>query len=228
MTNRFKSDKAEEIYHLTNKIKEKNTIEGPQKNSGCGCNWVGISLLAGTFIVFFLIVFVGFSLIESNFLENTAKHEEMFKSLAIKYSKLKNKSQKPKDSVIFDKVYNFKPLICYESPDRNNRSVARINYSIPEARQPKTPNEANPIIRLTIINERTHKTRNSEVPIYDIIVDYIDVNKNMIVFTQKIKGDPQDYTDNRIKPGTIPITQAQKAISDVMKYTPDFAWIDSY
>lgn len=116
---------------------------------------MGISLLAGTFIVFFLIVFVGFSLIESNFLENTAKHEEMFKSLAIKYSKLKNKSQKPKDSVIFDKVYNFKPLICYETPDRNNRSVARINYSIPEARQPKTPNEANPIIRLTIINERT-------------------------------------------------------------------------
>lgn len=79
----------------------------------------------------------------------------MFKSLAIKYSKLKNKSQKPKDSVIFDKVYNFKPLICYESPDRNNRSVARINYSIPEARQPKTPNEACPDYATQTLNQST-------------------------------------------------------------------------
>lgn len=49
-----------------------------------------------------MVVFIGFSAIENNFLEITANHEEKFKILAVKYANLTEKTDKPKDSDIFD------------------------------------------------------------------------------------------------------------------------------
>ena len=231
MSNFYKSDKAEKIKLETDRIREKNNTQN-QIKSGCGCNFVGLTILAVIFLALFLVVFIGFSAIENNFLEITANHEEKFKILAVKYANLTEKTDKPKDSDIFDNQQNYKPLICYEKPDRNKRHIARINYNIPKHRQPNSIQEANPIIRIKIKNERTYKTQGSyktDFPIYDIIIDYIDVKKNKIVFTQIIKGDPQNYNDNnRLSPGTIPITQAEKEIASVMRYEPNFAWNDSY
>lgn len=173
-------------------------------------------------------MFIGFSVIESNFLEETAPYEARFKELAQKFASVSGSGQSNINADIFNNPRNYKPLICYNKPARNNRIVARIHYKMPESRRPKSPDEANPLIRLTVTSERIFKSQGSskeEFPIYDILIHYIDTKTGEVILTQTVEGDPEDYHDgNRISPGTVPISQAEEKISEIMRYEPNFAW----
>ncbi|MDD3001747.1 MAG: hypothetical protein PHF29_08325 [Candidatus Riflebacteria bacterium] len=230
MADQFRNEKLEALKNSLNAVKEKKQTAKPKSGLHYG------RIIA--FFVFLIVAYFSFvSLIdntEKNFLNRTAQYEANFKNFAQTYIEIaKNGNAKGSSNILITDPTKTKPLICYAKPDKDGRTIARIHYNMPENRKPQKTDEANPVVVMTIKQERTYTSLGkfkTKFPIYDIYIDYIDSKKNIIFKHEVIKGDPTDEesSQNRIAPGTIPIINAQTAIAKSLIYTPSFAWHSSY
>ena len=175
-----------------------------------------------------LLLMYGIGKIETSFLERTETYEKLFRPLAEKFATLNLPAEKPAARSTL-KLDSCKFIVCWTRPDKNGRMIERIQYNVPEKRQPKTHDEVDLIVRLTLKKDRVYYSRGkfkTKFPIYDIVTDFIDVKKQAIVRSEIIKGDPTDGETNGLRkaPGTMPILDLQNFLASELRYDAAWAW----
>lgn len=230
MADQFRNEKLEALKSSLNAVKEKKQTEKPKSGLRYGRIIAFLIFIAACYYSLMALI----DNTDKNFLNKTTQYEANFNAFAQTYIEIaKNGKAKGSSNMLIQEPMKTKPLICYAKPDKDGRTIARIHYNMPENRMPQKTDEANPIVVMTIKQERTYTSLGkfkTQFPIYDIYIDYIDSKKNIIFKQEVIKGDPTEIESDRlhIKPGTVPIIPAQIAIAKSLSYSPSFAWHSSY
>ena len=227
-SNDFKSPGLSQLKSALEQVKEQKQGEARKPSVKHQSLLVPFLKMGVFFLVVYCLLIMGIDSIESSFLEKTADYENRFKTVAERFASLALPAERGSSAHRSNiDAYAARPLICWNKSGGDGRIIARLQYRLPEKRQPQTQEEVDLVVRLTLRNARVYVSTgkfSTKFPIYDVVVDYIDPQKNVVFKSDIVKGDPTSEGDrNRIAPGTVPMVEVQELLQQSLGYSASFA-----